>query len=378
MARKIMEGSIAMAHTAALCRLNVVAAYPITPSTHIPEELSKKLADYEFIPVEAEFSAISALIGASCAGARTFTATSSQGLLLMHEALHNAAGMRLPIVMAVANRSVSAPLNIWCDWQDSISQRDTGWVQLYCKNNQEAVDTLIQSFKIAESAQVPVMVCVEGFFLTHLIAPVDLPSQEQVDKFLPKFAPKHSLDVDKPMAFGTYAFPNPYYEIRKDHAQIMNASLPIIERVAAEFEREFGRKQFALMEDYAGTVRGSKTVIVSMAALAENIELAVDSLRQKKESVGLLRLKCFRPFPSKQLSAALSSTERIIVFEKDICLGLEGALATELKAALQDAGVKIPVIGIICGLGGKDVKVSELEAAYEKFKNAKEPSSQWL
>ncbi len=378
MARKILEGSIAMARTAALCRPNVIAAYPITPSTHIPEELSKKLANYEFVPVEAEFSAISGLIGASCAGARTFTATSSQGLLLMHEALHNAAGMRLPIVMAVANRSVSAPLNIWCDWQDSLSQRDTGWMQLFCKNNQEAVDTLVQSFKIAETASVPVMVCVEGFYLTHLIAPVDIPSQEQVDAFLPAFRPKHALDVSKPEAFGTYAMPNTYYEIRKDHAQLMAASLPVVEKTAQEFEKAFGRKQFALMEDYSSSVKGAKTVIVSMAALSESIELVVDSMRAKKESVGLLRLKCFRPFPSKQLASALSGAERIIVFEKDLSLGLEGILATELKAALQEAGVKVPVVGIICGLGGKDVKTSELEAAYSKFKDAKAPSSQWL
>ncbi len=367
--KKIMEGSIAIAHAAALCRLMVVPAYPITPSTHVPEELSKKLAEYEFIPVEAEFSAISACIGASVAGARTFTATSSQGLLLMHEALHNASGMRLPIVMMVANRAISGPLNIWCDWQDSFAQRDTGWIQLGCKNNQEAVDTIIQAFKVAEATRFPVMVCVEGFYLTHEISPVDLPGQKEVDEYLPKFSPSQALDIENPRSFGAFFSPAHYHELKKEQQTQMLETTSEIEKAAKEFESKFQRKQFALMEEYS--LEGAETIFFSMNALAENIEIAVDELRAKGEKAGLLRLKCYRPFPSKQIASALKSAKRVVVLEKAFSPGHEGALASELKAALFDSGISLPILSIVCGLGGRDVKLEEIKKAFEDAKAGK-------
>ncbi len=372
-----MEGGIALAHTAALCRPDVVPAYPITPSTHIPEELSRKLGggNYEFIPVEAEFSAMSACIGASVAGARTFTATSSQGLLLMHEALHNASGMRLPIVMVVANRAISGPLNIWCDWQDSFSQRDTGWVQLGCKNNQEAIDTLIQAYQIAEETKFPVMVCVEGFYLTHEISPVDLPQQEEVDAFLPAFKPKEALGVENPRTFGAFFPPAHYHDLKKIQQQEMLATISFVEKTAAEFEKKFGRKQFPLLEEYS--LAGTSIAFVSMNALAENIELAVDELRARGEKTGLLRLKCFRPFPRKQVAQALKGVSKIIVLEKDFSPGNEGSLATEVKAALHDAGICIPVLGAVCGLGGRDVKLEDITGVFERAKKG-ETGSIWI
>ncbi len=373
--RKIIEGSIAIAHAVALCRPRVIPAYPITPSTHVPEELSKKLADYEFIPVEAEFSAISACIGASVAGARTFTATSSQGLALMHEALHNASGSRLPIVMFVANRALSGPLNIWCDWQDSFAQRDTGWLQLCCKNNQEAVDTLIQAFKIAEKTRFPVMVCAEGFYLTHEISPVDIPAQEEVDAYLPKFSPKFSLDCENPMTFGAF-FPPAYYQnLKKIQNDEMISAIPQIAQAGGEFEKQFGRKQFPITEEYA--LAGAETVFVSMNALAENIEIVVDELRQNGEKAGLLRIKCFRPFPRQQIAQALKNAKKIIVLEKTFSPGEEGQLATETKAALLDGGLSPKALCAVCGLGGRDVKLEDIKSVYEKAK-AGETGSLWL
>lgn len=370
-----MEGSIAIAHAVALCRPNVIPAYPITPSTHVPEELSKKLAEYEFIPVEAEFSAISACIGASTAGARTFTATSSQGLALMHEALHNASGSRLPIVMFVANRALSGPLNIWCDWQDSFAQRDTGWIQLGCKNNQETVDTMIQAFKIAEATRFPVMVCAEGFYLTHEISPVDIPSQEEIDAYLPKFAPKLSLDTENPMTFGAFFPPAYYHDLKKIQHGEMVAAIPAIAQAGSEFEKKFARKQFPIIEEYS--LAGAETVFVSMNALSENIELVVDELRAKGEKAGLLRVKCFRPFPRQQLSQSLKGAKKIIVLEKTFSPGEEGQLATETKAAMLDAGLCVPTLCGVCGLGGRDVKLRDIIGIYEKAKSG-EAGSIWL
>jgi len=370
-AKQIIEGNIAVAETAARCGARVIPAYPISPSTHIPERLSQLQVEYgfDFVPVEGEHSALSAAIGASAAGARTFTATSSQGLLYMHEVLHNASGMRLPIVMAVANRAISAPLNIWNDWMDSFTQRDTGWMQFYAKNNQEIVDLVVQSFKIAEQTEFPVMACFDGFVLTHEVSPVDMPTREEIARYLPEFKPKHSLDVARPETFGAYAAPDSYQEIKLQQQNEMNAALPAIERAAADFEKQFGRKQFALYEDYGGfAASGARTVFFTLGSLAETTEVAVDALRGRGESVGLVRLRCFRPFPAKALAAAFARAERAIVVEKDVCLGCEGILAGELKAALFDAGLKPKIAGVVAGLGGREVTVRDVAAFYEKSK----------
>ncbi|MBI5228565.1 pyruvate ferredoxin oxidoreductase [Candidatus Micrarchaeota archaeon] len=368
--KKIMEGSIAVAHVTALCRPGVIAAYPITPSTHIPEELSRIQPQYgyEFVDVESELSAISALIGASAAGSRTFTATSSQGLLLMHEALHNAAGMRLPLVMAVANRAVSAPINIWNDWQDSLSQRDTGWIQLYCKNNQETVDTLIQAFKIAEASLIPTMVCFDGFFLTHEISPLEIPSQEEVDSFLPKFSPASSLDIGNPLTFGAFVSPEHYQGLKEMQQEDLLSSVKTIKEVAAEFEKKFKRKQFPFVEEYC--TEDADYLFATMGSLAENAERAVDSLREKKEKVGLLRIKCFRPFPGKEIAGVLEGRKGIAVIEKDLSLGNEGILANEIKAALCGVSEKKKpsLLDVICGLGGKDVPLKVIANLYQDLK----------
>lgn len=364
MVSDMMEGSDAVARAAALCRLKVVAAYPITPSTHIPEKLSEYQKEYgfEFVPVESEFSAISAIIGASATGARVFTATSSQGLALMHEALHNAAGMRLPIVMVVANRALSAPLNIWNDWQDSLSQRDTGWIQLYCKNNQEAADTTIQAFAIAEKASLPVMVCFEGYYLTHEVSPVDLPTQHEVDAFLPANNRKKVLDVENPLTLGAFAGPAHYQEIKQQQQNDLLDSLKTICDTANEFEKRFGRKQFPLIEEYRSEDAG--TVFFTMGSLAENIEVAVDELRAKGEAVGLVRLKTFRPFPNAEIARALKGKKRVIVLEKDYSYGNEGVLATELKATLHDYCVEAIVSPHVLGLGGRDVPLDDAKKIY--------------
>ena len=379
-----MEGSIAVATTAARCGIEVVAAYPITPSTHIPEELSKvqKEHGYEFVPVEAEFSAISALIGASAAGARTFTATSSQGLLLMHEALHNASGLRLPIVMAVAMRSIGAPLNIWTDWQDAMYQRDTGWIQLHCKNNQEAVDTLIQAFRIAEKSKFPIMVCFEGHYLTHEISAIDLPEKKEIAKFLPKYKPEDSLETGNPMTFGEFMPPKYYQEYKEEQHREMLESMDVISEVAKEFEKKFGRKQFPIVEKYM--CDDAEIIYISMNALAENIENVVDSLRKKGEKAGLLRIKCFRPFPKEAISHAIEGKKHVIIMEKDISMGIEGVLSSEIKVALfecKDCTVsksgKMGILNVICGLGGKDVTLQQIESLYERAKKGEEGFA-WL
>jgi len=374
MVRQTIEGNIAVAETAARCNARVIPAYPISPSTHIPERLSQLQVEYgfDFIPVEGEHSAMSAAIGASAAGARTFTATSSQGLLYMHEVLHNASGMRLPIVMAVANRSIGAPLNIWNDWMDSFTQRDTGWMQFYAKNNQEIVDLVVQSFKIAEATEFPVMACFDGFVLTHEVSPVDIPTREEIDAYLPAFKPKHSLDVRNPETFGAYAAPDSYQEIKLQQQNEMNAALPAIERAATDFERAFGgRKQYALYEDYGGyAAAGARTVFFTLGSLAETTEVAVDALRKRGESVGLVRLRCLRPFPKEALVRAFSKAERVIIVEKDVSLGFEGILASELKAAFYGSSVAPKITAVVNGLGGREVTVRDVTALYEKNKQA--------
>jgi pyruvate ferredoxin oxidoreductase alpha subunit len=277
--------------------------------------------------------------------------------------------MRLPIVMAVANRAIGAPLNIWNDWMDSFTQRDTGWMQFYAKNNQEIVDLVVQSFRVAEETEFPVMACFDGFVLTHEVSPVDVPSREEIARYLPAFKPKHSLDPARPESFGTYAAPDYYQEIKLQQHDEMKAALPAIERAAQEFERAFGRKQHAFLEDYGGyAAAGAKTLFFTLGSLAETTEVAVDELRKRGESVGLVRLKCFRPFPREALARAFSRAERVLVVEKAVSLGFEGILATELKAVLSDAGVKAKIVPVIEGLGGREVTVKKMESLFEANK----------
>ncbi len=343
---KTVEGSIAVAHAVRNCEIDLAACFPITPSTHIAEELERLYANGEiknYITTESEFTSISALIGASAAGARAFSATSSQGLALMHEALFNASGMRLPMVLAVGNRSLSAPLNIWNDHQDSISERDNGWIQLYCENNQEAVDNVIQAFRISETARIPVMVCMDGFFLTHTTEQIDIPELEKVRKFAPK-GTWDKLDPNNPLTFGAYASPEHYQMFREDLHEDLMKSKTVIEETGKEFGKNFGR-EYGLVEDYK--TKDSETIIICMGSSAANAKNAVD----ESESVGLLRVRCYRPFPYEQIRRICEDAKKIIVFEKAMSAGSFPPLFSEVCSMFQGKNI----ISVIGGLGGRDV-----------------------
>jgi pyruvate ferredoxin oxidoreductase alpha subunit len=320
------------------------------------------------VKVESEFAAMSTVIGASAYGVRTFTATSSQGLALMHELLFAASGMRMPIVMAVANRALSAPINIWNDWQDTISERDAGWIQLYCETNQEAFDTTLQAYKISENEKIllPSMVCLDGFYLTHTTEPVDIP--EKIDNYLPEYKPKHAyLDPEKPMTIGSFAYPEVYMEFRRQQEDAMQESLRVIEETDREFGKKFGRK-YGLLEK----VEGGEDCILTMGSLAGNARIAA-----KKAGVSLIKLKCMRPFPKEQLIKSLDDVERLIVIEKSASPGLGGVLASEIRDVLYETTDKPDVHGFICGLGGRDVTVKDIEAMAKKVKTGKAQANEW-
>lgn len=370
----VVEGSYAVAHAAKVCRPNVISAYPITPQTHIVEDLSQFIADgeipnCEYINVEAEFSAISALIGASAVGARTYSATTSQGLLLMHEALFNTSGMRLPVVMTVANRAISAPINIWNDHQDAIAQRDTGWIQLYVEDVQEACDTLPQLYKIAEDNEimVPGMVCMDGFILSHVYEPVVLLEQELTDNFLPPFQPNDILDPEDPKTFGAFAAPDTYEEFRYLHEQAMQKALPKIEAVAKEFEEVFGRYHGGLIDGYM--LDDAEIIIMSMGSILGTVKDVVDEYRAKGEKIGVLKVRSFRPFPKEQICEAVKNAHAVVVLDKNISIGTnEGALFTETKSCLYNSKVRVPVIGYTIGHGGRDIRVESIAKVIEETK----------
>lgn len=370
----VVEGSYAVAYSAKICRPNVISAYPITPQTHIVEDLSQFIADgeipnCEYINVESEFSAISALIGAAAVGARTYSATTSQGLLLMHEALFNASGMRLPILMTVANRAVSAPINIWNDHQDSIAQRDAGWLQLYVEDVQEASDTLPQLYKIAEDNDImlPGMVCMDGFILSHVYEPVVLLEQELTDEFLPPFQPDNILDPADPKTFGAFAAPDTYEEFRFLQEQAMQKALPKIEAVAREFEEIFGRFHGGLVDGYM--LDDAEIVIMAMGSVLGTVKDVVDQYRARGEKIGVLKVRSFRPFPEEQIRKAVKNAHAIVVLDKNISIGTnEGALFTETKSCLYNSRVRIPLLGYTLGHGGRDIRIESIEKVIEETK----------
>ncbi len=369
----VVEGSYAVAHAVKVCRPNVISAYPITPQTHIVEDLSQFVADGEIdcesMNVESEFSAISALIGASAAGARTYSSTTSQGLALMHEALFNASGMRLPIVMTVVNRALSAPINIWNDQQDSIAQRDTGWIQLYAEDVQESADMIPQLYKIAEDTEVllPAMACMDGFILSHVYEPVILLEQSLTDEFLPSYSPEFVLDPKNPMSFGAFADPSTYTEFRYKQEKAMGAALERIDEVANEFREKYGRYYGGLVDGYA--LDDAEIVIMAMGSVIGTIKDTIDILRSEGEPVGLLKVRSFRPFPAEAIRKALRNAKVVITLDKNISIGKnEGALCTEVKACLYNAGVRTPVIGFMLGHGGRDIPVSTIMKIVNKAK----------
>ena len=367
----LIEGSLAVAEAVRLCRPQVIAAYPITPQTHIVEALADMVAncklDADYITVESEFSALSACLGASAAGSRTYSATTSQGLALMFEVCFNVAGMRMPIVMTIANRALGAPLSIWNDQQDSISLRDSGWLQFYAEDNQEATDLHYIAYRVCEDPSVllPAFVCFDGFILSHTYEPVEQLTQEDVDKYLPKFAPKERLDAAEPISFGMYATPEYYHEFRYAHDKALKDSQEIIEKAGKEFGKLFGRDYSAMVEGYH--LEDAETVLVAMGSICGTTKDAIDEMRAEGKKVGLLKIRVFRPFPSGDLAQALSGAKRVAVLDKNISLGSKGAVALEVKDALYGSG--IPVYDYIIGLGGRDVRkkdIKEVVALAEK------------
>ena len=360
--KKFLEGSWAIAEMAKKCRPGVVAAYPITPQTHIVEHLAQFVADGELqaeaLNVESEHSAASVVLGAQATGVRSFTCTSSQGLLLMGEVVFCISGMRLPIVMVCANRAISAPINIWNDHQDSVSLRDAGWLQFYAENNQEAVDLLLAGYKIGENPRImlPVMICVDGFILTHGMETVDMPEQEEVDKFLPPYKPPYKLDTETPMSFGLLGDPTIYMENRFAIQKTLEDVLSLIPKVAQEYKNLTGRETIRLIEEYK--VSDADLVIVAMGSVCGTIKDVVDAQRVAGKKIGLLKVVTYRPFPKKAISDALKTVSNIAVIDKDISLGAEGALYLEVKAALE---TEKKVSGFIAGLGQRDITVKTIE-----------------
>jgi pyruvate ferredoxin oxidoreductase alpha subunit len=362
-----IEGSASVAETVARCRPEVVCAYPISPQTHIVEGLSDlvrsgELAPCEYMTVESEFAALSVCIGASATGARTYTATASQGLLYMAEALYNASGLGLPIVMTVANRALGAPINIWNDHSDTMSQRDCGWLQLYAEDNQEATDLHVQAFHIAEQLSVPVMVCMEGFILTHAVERIDVPEAEQVDAFLPPFVPRQLLDPAEPITIGAMVGPEAFAEVKYlAHAKQLQA-LDVIPEVAGEFAEAFGRPSGGLVRGYR--TEDAETVVVALGSVLGTIEDTIDEMRTDGVPIGALALKTFRPFPMEAMRAALAGAHRVVVLEKALAVGRGGIVAADVLMAL--AGLDLPVHTVIAGLGGRAITGASLRGLFDK------------
>lgn len=353
--RKQIEGSVAVAEAVALCRPEVISAYPITPQTHIVEALGRmvksgQLPRCEFINAESEFAAMSIVIGASSAGARTYTATASQGLLYMSEAVYNASGLGLPIVMTIGNRAIGAPINIWNDQSDSMALRDAGWIQLYAHSNQHAVDLHLLAFRLAEQISLPVMVCMDGFILTHAVEGVDIPSQNEVDKFLPQFTPRQVLDPDAPLAIGSMVGPEAFTEVRYlAHLQQMD-TLELLPQLETSFEDNFGRNPHPLMRTYH--IDDADTTIITLGSVFGTLQDVVDEFRQEGLRLGLIALTSYRPFPVNTLQNVLRDTKRVITLEKSLAVGMGGILAADVAAAIQTSCDKYAVIA---GLGGRAI-----------------------
>jgi pyruvate ferredoxin oxidoreductase alpha subunit len=360
---RFIEGSYAVSDAVRMCRPDVVSAYPITPQTHIVENLADMVAnctlDAEYITVESEFSALSACLGAVAAGSRAYSATTSQGLALMFEVCFNLAGMRLPMVMTIANRAMSAPLSIWNDQQDSISLRDSGWLQFYAEDNQEAADLHYLAYKVSEDQRVllPAMVCFDGFILSHTYEPVDMPPQEEVDAYLPKFTPSQYLDAKDPISFGMFANQDYYMEFRYAIDQAMQQAKERIRDYGREFRDRFGRDYSALVEGYR--LEDAETALVAMGSLCGTAKDAIDEMRDAGRKVGLLKIRTYRPFPSEEIAAALRGAKRVAVLDKNISLGSKGAVGLEVKDVLY--GSDIPVHDYIVGLGGRDMRKKDIE-----------------
>ena len=364
---KQTEGSHAVAEAVGLCRPEVICAYPISPQTHIVEGLGEmvkagEITDCEFINVESEFAAMSVAIGSSATGARTYTATASQGILFMCEAVYNASGLGLPIVMTVANRAIGAPINIWSDHTDALSQRDSGWIQLFAETNQDALDLHILAFKLAEEVSLPVMVCMDGFILTHAYERVDVPTQEQVDSFLPPYEPRQVLDPTDPVSIGAMVGPEAFSEVRYlAHAKQMQA-LELIPKLSEQFKTTFGRDSGGLTSSYL--TDDAETIIVAMGSILGTIKDVVDEMRQAGEKIGVLGIVSYRPFPLDQVRTALQNAKRVVVLEKSLAVGIGGVVSTDVRMAMS--GLQLEGHTVVAGLGGRAITMKSLHALFAK------------
>ncbi|MEA2063703.1 MAG: pyruvate ferredoxin oxidoreductase [Gemmatimonadota bacterium] len=372
--KKILTGNEAVSTAVRLARVEVIAAYPITPQTSISEKLSLYCArgemDADFIKVESEHSALACVVGAASAGVRTFTATSSQGLALMHELLHWASGARLPIVMANVNRALGAPWNIWGDHSDSISQRDTGWLQVYCESCQEVLDTVLMSFRMAEAVATPVMVMLDGFFLSHTAEQVDIPDQDLVDSFLPKYESATAIDPENPRTYHAVTSPDYFMEFKYKQFEGAARAEQVAEEVGREYEKLTGR-YYGALECFM--TEDAETILVAKGTSAGTCKHVVRKLRGQGKKVGLVRLRTFRPFPFGEIRRALGAAARVAVLDQSVSPGSEGVVCQEIKSALYDGGNSGPsVYGFIGGLGGRDITPENIEQMIEAVESGQE------
>jgi pyruvate/2-oxoacid:ferredoxin oxidoreductase alpha subunit len=372
--KKVIMGNHALSYGAMLARAQVIAAYPITPQTEVVSFLSElcadKKLDADFIKVESEHSAMAASIGASAVGARAFTATSAQGLALMHEMIHWAVGARTPVVLGNINRAMGPPWTIWTEQNDSLSQRDTRIIQVYCESCQEVLDSVIQGFKVAEQVHLPAMIILDAFVLSHTSEVVDMPDQELCDRYLPPYKPEIRLHPSDPHTFGGLTGPDGYYELRYKIQNAMDRAKDLFEETGKEFGELFGRP-YGLLETYR--MDDAETVIVSSATVAGTARVAVDQLREKGEKVGLVRVRVFRPFPLEKIRSLLKDVKNVIVIDRNISFGHSGIFFAEVKSALYNEPGRPPIHGYIAGLGGRDVTANTVQDIYEDAQKKDQP-----
>jgi len=366
---KQIEGSHAMAEAIALCRPEVICAYPITPQTHIVEGLADliregRLTNCEYINVESEFAALSVAIGASAAGARAYTATASQGLLFMAEAVYNASGLGLPIVMTLGNRAIGAPINIWNDHSDAMAMRDAGWLQLFAEDNQEAVDLHIQAFRLAEELSMPVMVCVDGFILTHAMERIDIPNQAEVDAYLPPYDPVQVLDPAEPISIGAMVGPEAFTEVRFLAHYKQSQALRLIPQYMAEFANIFGRESGGLLRSYR--TQDADLIVVAMGSICGTIKDTIDEMRDEGIRIGLVTIVSYRPFPLDALRNALHGAQDVVVIEKSVAVGMGGQLADNVDVSLRNLPSAPRLHSAVAGLGGRPITRPSLHRLFRQ------------
>lgn len=379
--KRVMMGNHAVSIGAQLAHVDVIAAYPITPQTGIVEELAELSAkgdlDAKFVKVESEHSAMASCIGASAGGSRAFTATSSQGLALMHEVLHWAAGARLPIVMAEVNRAMAPAWSIWSEQTDSLAQRDTGWLQIYCESNQEVLDTTLQAFKIAEQVKLPTMIVLDAFFLSHTSEPVEIPDQADVDAFLPPYEPTVKMDVEDPHAFGSLVMPDGYYEFRHKIQQGFDEAKDAIDEIGHEYGERFGRF-YGQVEEYR--TDDADVVLATASTITSTARDVVDERRSHGEKVGLLKIRAFRPFPFEAVRAALLGVPKVAVLDRNLSFGHHGIFHAELKSALYGQPDAPPIFGFVAGLGGRDITPDTIHEVVDMTQTSDRPAEEpyWI